>query len=137
MNEIREKVVEVLKQNLKPNGIVNNLYYHIGDYVTENSYLEKLADALILSKLIFNPETDIRTKFKIGQEVWYIDTAKFVERAIVFRICKQIDNSITYDLGNDNWITRFEINLFATEAEAQAALEDMKCQNQLKPKSPN
>lgn len=105
MNEIREKVIEVLEN------------YNVG-YPFQN----QLADALISLGLIFNPETDIRTKFKIGQKV-YVKKSHSIYIGLIdgYFINRELKVDYTfYDttLASEN-------NIFLTESEAQAALGEI------------
>lgn len=125
MNEIREKVIEKINIELK------NYFDYVPLYVSM-----RLADKLIEAGLIFDPETDLRAKFKKGDEAWHvvrtIDTEEplFIIKVKVISAPKSLLLGAKYDVTDieDETCHYFsnEDNLYATEAEALAALEQPK-----------
>ena len=68
----------------------------------------------------------IETKFKIWQEVWFIDPENDVSSGEVWKIeinCVQTRYTVFW--GNDYEDIYFEYELFATEEEAKAKLEEL------------
>lgn len=69
----------------------------------------------------------IEPKFKIGQEVWFIDPEKDVSKGEIWNI-ELISNQILYSVfwGDECEDVYYQYELFATEEEAKARLEEVK-----------
>ena len=66
----------------------------------------------------------IAPKFKVGQEVWYIDRYGVQKDIIVSFTYFSIENEILYKM-HDEIIDHREKYIFATKEEAQAKLEEL------------
>lgn len=68
----------------------------------------------------------IEPKFKIGQKVWYI-VGKLVDKGNISYLCYEGDSRINYKIGGFyDYYSKWENELFATEEEAKAKLEELK-----------
>lgn len=70
----------------------------------------------------------IKPKFKVGQEVWYIDRYGVQKDIIVSFTYFSIENEILYKM-HDEFIDHREKYIFATKEEAQVRLEELQGEN--------
>ena len=105
----------------------------ITDNITDESYeyLEDIAKVLNeqdqkIKDLQHRLSNCIEPKFKVEQEVWFIDPEKDISKGEVLNI-EFINNQIVYTVlwGNDYEDIYYKYELFATEEEAKAKLEEI------------
>lgn len=136
MNDMKQRVVEIIRKTTTVlTGSCGTDEIPLDDYSRKivESISHQLADALIEAGVVFNPETDIRPKFKVGQEVWYKSpnphfTKSLICNAKICGIYIRCDNCVLYelDMGDYSEVYYSEDELFATESEVQAALDKLK-----------
>ena len=100
----------------------------MSNYLTEDEKCRTIADqAQQIKALEHRLSNCIEPKFKIGQEVWFIDPENDVSSGEVWKIeINCIKTVYIVSWGVDYQEIYFENELFATEAEAKAKLEELK-----------